>query len=62
MTTWAQGEELTLGYVELYAARAERRAGLRASKGFDCGCRRCAQSDAPAERRLTQVGERRDSD
>ena len=34
-------EEVTLGYVELYASRGERRARLLKSKGFECACARC---------------------
>lgn len=34
-------EEVTLGYVELYASRGERRARLKKTKGFLCLCARC---------------------
>ena len=45
-------EEVTLGYVELYASRGERRARLLRSKGFLCACARCR--DPPeADRALT---------
>jgi SET and MYND domain-containing protein len=45
-------EEVTLGYVELYASRGERRARLLKSKGFECACARCR--DPPeTERALT---------
>ena len=58
-------EEVTLGYVELYASRGERRARLLKSKGFECACarcrdppqtehaltgRRCARTECPASR------------
>ncbi len=44
-----------MGYVELYAARAERRWRLRESKGFECECRRCRRPDSPREMRLSQA-------
>jgi hypothetical protein len=34
-------EEVTLGYVELYSSRGERRARLKKTKGFLCLCARC---------------------
>ena len=46
------GQELTIGYVELYAPRPERRRQLEGSKGFVCECSRCSVPDAPGERRL----------
>ena len=36
--------ELTVGYVELYASRGERRDRLRKTKGFHCLCLRCENS------------------
>eukprot|EP01052_Picozoa_sp_SAG31_P048336 SAG31_NODE_10066_length_1188_cov_1.440771_2_plen_197_part_00 len=46
------GTELTIGYVELYAPRPERRAQLEASKGFVCECSRCLKPDLSSEKRL----------
>ena len=46
----APGEEVSVAYVELYAARQARQAALREKKGFTCVCARCAAppaSDAP---------------
>ena len=44
-----------MAYVELYAAGAERRARLRESKGFECGCGRCQRGACAVEMRLSQV-------
>jgi len=46
-------EEVTLGYVELYASRGERRARLLKSKGFECACARCRRPETETERALT---------
>jgi len=45
----SEGEELCINYTELYSARDERRAELKASKFFECRCRRCTQTPATAE-------------
>jgi len=48
-------DELTVGYVELYASTGERRARLLKSKGFRCACARCESTskNANAEKTLT---------
>ena len=44
-----EGEELCVNYIELYAARDERRSELHATKSFECRCRRCTHSPASEE-------------
>ncbi|RBQ91636.1 hypothetical protein VDGD_02266 [Verticillium dahliae] len=41
----AAGEEISISYVDALAPRAERRARMAGSWGFECGCRRCAAGD-----------------
>ncbi|KAM0276388.1 hypothetical protein ACHAQH_006790 [Verticillium albo-atrum] len=36
------GEEISISYVDVMASRADRRARMKGSWGFDCGCQRCA--------------------
>jgi len=55
LRTVDEGEELCVNYVELYAARDERRAELKAGKRFECRCPRCTHSPRnAAETRLLQ--------
>ncbi|KAG7126327.1 SET domain-containing protein 5 like [Verticillium longisporum] len=41
----AAGEEISISYVDALAPRAERRARMTGSWGFECACRRCAAGD-----------------
>ncbi|KAM0621778.1 hypothetical protein ACHAQG_006321 [Verticillium nonalfalfae] len=41
----AAGEEISISYVDALAPRAERRARMTGSWGFECACRRCAGGD-----------------
>ena len=41
-----RGEEITIAYTDLYAGRERRRAALRATKSFECACRRCRHPPA----------------
>jgi len=40
-----EGECLTIGYVELYAPRPQRRISLQTKKFFECACRRCTEAE-----------------
>jgi len=44
-----EGEPLTLPYIGLVEARGARRAKLRAQRGFDCACSRCANPSSAME-------------
>lgn len=47
-----RGEQLSVSYAGLYAARAERQRELKTKKGFDCLCTRCVAvpaADAPLD-------------
>ena len=46
-----RGAEVTVSYVEVYAARAERRSAIEAKKGFACQCSRCKRP-LPADAQL----------
>ena len=37
-----RGDEVTVSYTELYAARGERQDAILSKKGFQCACARCA--------------------
>ena len=46
------GDEITVSYVEIYAARAARQDALQSKKGFACACKRCEAppaADAPLD-------------
>ncbi|KAM0322462.1 hypothetical protein ACHAQA_009531 [Verticillium albo-atrum] len=48
------GEELSISYVDVLAPRAERRARMQGSWGFQCGCERCAHG-AESDARLARI-------
>ncbi|KAJ3045762.1 hypothetical protein HDV00_007888 [Rhizophlyctis rosea] len=50
----AEGEELTVSYVDLYAGREERRGKLLETKNFWCECERCVE-DSERDREVDGV-------